>query len=558
MRKILCIAAFAMLMINMVSFPIFSSGNTSYSEIEGTLYEAEDGILENVEVVQEFHEGGNVAGYSGAGFVGEFNNSDSKPSALVFEIEVPETAKYDLIFMTCSPHDKKFNSIQIDNETPMHEALESPKSEEFMKRVISVELTAGSHTVRIIEGWGFMYIDALIVNKQVPKIPPLSADAAPVNPNATAETVALMNYLNESYGNVIISGQYADGINSPEIQAIYYQTGKYPAIMGFDFLYYGKTASENRTEKDNTTQLAIDWWNSGGIVTYCWHWFAPKDNVLSQDLPWNKSFYSQATTFNLEKALNGEDTEAYDMLISDIDDVSEQLAILQKAGVPVLWRPLHEASGGWFWWGSYGSDTYKKLWDLMYDRMVNVNGLNNLIWVWNGQHNDTDGIADWYPGDDTVDIISEDIYADKQEYSSQVERFSSAMKYTSTNKIIALSETGVIPDPDELIKDGNMWSWFAPWYREFVVDMSYSYPTAPYSDEYTEINMLRKVYNHEKVITLDELPALNPNAVKPTNTDLQKNDSSNDKKVFVLIIVSCVLGLWAVVISILFMLNRKK
>jgi beta-mannanase len=23
----------------------------------------------------------------------------------------------------------------------------------------------------------------------------------------------------------------------------------------------------------------------------------------------------------------------------------------QDAGVTVLWHPLHEASGGWFWWG---------------------------------------------------------------------------------------------------------------------------------------------------------------------------------------------------------------
>ena len=271
--------------------------------------------------------------------------------------------------------------------------------------------------------------------------------------------------------------------------------------MGFDFLYYGKTASENNTEEVNTTELAIDWWNKGGIVTFCWHWFAPKDNLLIDDQPWNKTFYTQATTFDLEKALNGEDPEGYDLLIADIDAVSAELKKLQDAGVPVLWRPLHEASGGWFWWGASGSDSYIELWNLMYDRMVNVNGLNNLIWVWNGQYNDTDPVKSWYPGNDTVDIIGEDIYATKQDYSSQVDRFAKALTYTNANKIITLSETGVIPDIDELIKDGNMWSWFAPWYREFVVDMGAGYENAYYSDEYTELNMLRKVYNHEAVIT---------------------------------------------------------
>ena len=147
--------------------------------------------------------------------------------------------------------------------------------------------------------------------------------------------------------------------------------------------------------------------------------------------------------------------------------------------------------------------------------MVNINGLNNLIWVWNGQHKEGDSIEEWYPGDTTVDIIGEDIYAEKQDYSSQVDRFANAMKYTKANKIITLSETGVIPDPDELLKAGNLWSWFSPWYREFVVDMDYKYENANYSDEYTGLNMLRKIYHHENVITLDELPLLNEKAIKP-------------------------------------------
>ena len=92
-------------------------------------------------------------------------------------------------------------------------------------------------------------------------------------------------------------------------------------------------------------------------------------------------------------------------LIRDIDAISEQLKILQDNNVTVLWRPLHEASGGWFWWGCRGKDAYQWLWNLMYERQTHYHKLNNLIWVWNGQD------PDWYVGDDRCDIIGEDVYA---------------------------------------------------------------------------------------------------------------------------------------------------
>lgn len=531
----------------------YAAEAADYSDIGGLIYEAEDAELENVEVVQEFYDGGAVKGYSGTGFVGEFDNTDNNPSAITFTIEIAEAGKYDLIFLTCSPYDKKLNHVQIDGGEILHEALESAKSEEFFKRMIEVELKEGTHTIRVTEGWGFMYVDAMVVKKQAPTVPPLYADADPVNPNATPEAKALMAYLNECYGKVMLAGQYAEGIDAPEMKAIYEQTGKYPAIMGLDFLYYGSTAEEYRDTPTQTTQAAIDWWNKGGIVTFCWHWMAPKDNYLSNDWPWNKSFYTQGTNFDLSKVLNGSDPEGYEMLLADIDTVSEELKILQDAGVPVLWRPLHEASGGWFWWGSSGSESYKELWNLMYDRMVNHHGLNNLIWIWNGQHNETDAITEWYPGDDTVDMIGEDIYAEKRDDASQVERFIEALDYTSANKIIALTETGVIPNPDKLLKDGNLWSWFAPWYREFVVDMTYPYEEAPYSDEYTGLNMLRKVYEHESVITLDELPVLNENAVKP----LEDTDNLNISNVIPWVLTG-ILGIIALIFIVLYLKKEQK
>lgn len=58
--------------------------------------------------------------------------------------------------------------------------------------------------------------------------------------------------------------------------------------------------------------------------------------------------------------MNGSDPKGYNALMSDVDEIAKQLKRLSDADVPVLFRPLHEASGGWFWWGADGSEAYKK------------------------------------------------------------------------------------------------------------------------------------------------------------------------------------------------------
>lgn len=97
--------------------------------------------------------------------------------------------------------------------------------------------------------------------------------------------------------------------------------------------------------------------------------------------------------------------------MADVDKLSAHFLELQEAGVAAIWRPLHEAAGGWFWWGVGGAECYKALYKLVYDRMTNTNGVKNLIWVWNIERDPAIGYdfgalnPAWYPGDEYVDII---------------------------------------------------------------------------------------------------------------------------------------------------------
>lgn len=166
----------------------------------------------------------------------------------------------------------------------------------------------------------------------------------------------------------------------------------------------------------------------------------------------------------------------------------------------MLFRPLHEASGGWFWWGAAGPDAYKKLYIAIYEKLTNEYGLNNLIWVWNGQD------ADWYPGDEYVDIIGEDIYPGERVYSSQISAYlNAAQNYSTERKLVYMTENGCVFDPELARRDGAMWGMWCTWQGEFVAKSMAIYAL---NEQYTEESLLIKAYEDEDVVTLEDLPDL--------------------------------------------------
>lgn len=305
----------------------------------------------------------------------------------------------------------------------------------------------------------------------------------------------LMKYFKDIYGQKILSGQHVSK-DLMEVEVIHKVTGKKPAILGFDFMDYSPSRVERGAQGIQTEQ-AIQWWREGGMITFCWHWNAPMGLIdRGPDKYWYNGCYTRATTFNFANGVNDPASQEYRLMIRDIDAIAAELKKIQQEGAPVLWRPLHEASGGWFWWGSQGPEPYKKLWRIMYERLTNYHRLDNLIWVWNGED------PGWYPGDDVVDIVGRDFYGDKRDYSPRAEEFKKVETYADTDKMVALTETGVLPDPDLLRKTGAKWLWFMIWSEVFVLDEAQK----EYSEEYNEAHMLKKVYQHDYVITRDELP----------------------------------------------------
>lgn len=241
-------------------------------------------------------------------------------------------------------------------------------------------------------------IDAITLSPAVAR-GPHQITTTPVNPNADANAKALLKYLGSIYGKNILSGQQ----DQASLDWVTTNVGKTPAILGVDLMDYTESRI-SRGASSTDVDKAIAFAAKGGIINFVWHWGAPVGLYDTAEQPWYSGFYTAATDFNLTTALKDTTNANYTLLIKDIDSIAAQLKKLESAGVPVLFRPLHEAEGKWFWWGAQGPEPAKKLWGIVYDRITNYHKINNLLWVWNSV------AADWYPGSATVDVVSADTY----------------------------------------------------------------------------------------------------------------------------------------------------
>lgn len=456
-------------------------------ETVGT-YEAEEaGLSGNVAAVTNPVK----TEYSGTGYVEGF---EADGDSCTFTVEIPEDGFYDLNFVSASSGGEKHNYVSVDGEQMGTIYIEES---EFTDSVLTrVYMAAGEHEVSLSKYWGWISLDCLEVLTSEPIDESIyDIQAGLCNPNASDTTKRLYSYLCDIYGEKFLSGQYCDtGQYGKEFQIVQKVTGQTPAVLGLDFIEYTPSRVENGSS-GKATDYAINFWKSGGIVTFCWHWNAPAPYLTGE---WYSGFRTEATNIDLAKIMSGQDSAGYDLLMADIDAIAEQLLILKEADVPILWRPLHEASGGWFWWGASGPEAYKQLYILLYDRLTNEYGLDNLIWLWNGQD------AEWYPGDEYVDIIGEDIYPGERVYTSQAASYlNAATNYSMEHKMVYLSENGCLFDPDLAQRDGAMWGMWCTWQGEFVAKDIAVYAL---SEQYTEESMMQQVYEHESVITLDELP----------------------------------------------------
>ncbi len=314
----------------------------------------------------------------------------------------------------------------------------------------------------------------------------------PCNKNAQQCVKNVLKYLSDITGEQVITGQHTQTMKMEEYNHIKDVTGKEPALLGFELLSYSPNINYTDTDEECMTEVmenygtlkrAYEWADKKGLITMCWHWFSPLGGK-------SKSFYTRNTDFDTKKAVQ-EGTAESIALIRDIDTLAGMLRPFCDKEIPILFRPIHESEGDWFWWGAYGKDTYIKLYKLIYHRMTDIHGLNNLIWVWNSTVKET------YPGDEYVDVISRDMYPPAHEHTSQSEMYNALVSLVEAQKPVIIGETGTLPDVEAIVKEKVGWSAYMTWSKVFCL-----------TEEFTAKEHLIKTYNSPAAVTLDKLPEL--------------------------------------------------
>jgi len=505
---------------------------------QGATYEAETQPLSAGAIV---HDSTGVSG-----------NKYVNANGMTFSVTVDSAGIYDLaVKLWVKQYDWFNSSIYVNNgSTAIATFLTNSPSLAFTTYTLTAnaKLNAGKNTITV--SGGTANFDDLTLQRH-PSVA-FDLDAAPVAPNATEAALKVKTFLTKNFGQKTVAGmmigdnafnydyrkmrvietcvptdscKFADSLTTflgqEDIRLFKQKSGEYPALGGFDMLFAAGGHSDEgwfRGYTDNNLRMANQLWKLGGIPSFTWHWKVGKDTVFYVK---SNGFKNAGCTngvqgtsadnscFNYTKAFSDSSCSVvnpssaeYKAMMTDIDSISKHFLKLQDSGVAAVWRPLHEAAGGWFWWGIGGSTCYKSLYRLLYDRMVKGNGVKNLIWVWNIERDPAIGYdvsalnPAWYPGADVVDVIGVDIYNNANDQKSNINSFSKIVNVMGSKKLLAMTENGPIPDVDSMATDGAVWSWWMPWYNTW---------SGGYLNQ-TADNVWSKNLKDSRIISLSKMP----------------------------------------------------
>lgn len=278
-----------------------------------------------------------------------------------------------------------------------------------------------------------------------------------VTAHALAEAKALLGQIYSVSGKSVLSGQQnvASALSAATAQVVQV-TAKSPAIYGAELGITKEDGVEVETAREAIVEEAKRQHNNHAIVTLSWHGIRPTDDEPGSRA---QSVSGQLSDFEWN-ALLTPDTDLYKRWCAQVDEVAAYLEQLQKMKVAVLWRPYPEANGTKFWWaGRKGDRGSLGLFRQLFDRMVNHDGLHNLVWVWSAAPpgfgpNATGAYNDYFPG-----LLYVDALALNLENSNSRFRMDAFLALTGVGKVIGVEFTGRIPDPSFFTQQTG-WAWF--------------------------------------------------------------------------------------------------
>ena len=224
------------------------------------------------------------------------------------------------------------------------------------------------------------------------------------------ELMELLTAVYNDNSKIIVGEEINSGTaNANDVIKSYMDTtGQAPSIIGMDLARHITATDTFRAE---FVRALIDYCRDGGIITASSHFTNPLDEeqgyrgYLGKEKAW-EDLIKEGTPSNL-------------LFKRQLNSVATLFRELQNNDIPILWRPLHEMNGNWFWWcirqeNNYLVDqrSYQELWKYVHDYFEKELGLTNILWVY-APNNDEGYYADveyCYPGDEYVDMTGLDWY----------------------------------------------------------------------------------------------------------------------------------------------------
>ena len=291
--------------------------------------------------------------------------------------------------------------------------------------------------------------------------------SGPIDRDATPETRALFHNLRRLASQHVLFGHQDDlaygydWVAEPGRSDVKDVTGSFPAVYGWELsgLETGKAANIDGVEFARMRGWIAEGYRRGGVITASWH----MDNPVTGGNAWD-------TTSAVAAILPGGARHA--QFTQSLDRLAEFLGSLRGPGrssggrdtpIPVIFRPWHEMTGGWFWWGlpHTTSYEYQRLWRFTVAYLRDVRGLHNLLYAYAPNASGADGIGTYmagYPGDGYVDVLGYDSYFSDTRRPGDVASLTQSLSWLvaqaeSRNKIPALTETGL-----QALRDSSFWT----------------------------------------------------------------------------------------------------
>lgn len=281
------------------------------------------------------------------------------------------------------------------------------------------------------------------------------------DPEATEQTRALFYNLQELAKDNILFGHQDDlaygvnWINEPGRSDIKAVAGSYPAVYGWELGDLGNAGAKQNLDDVDFEQMKgwiKEGYRRGGVITLSWH----MDNPVSGGSSWD-------TTDAINQMIpGGARHDHYKKMLDRFADFINDLKVTSNGTevmVPVIFRPFHEHTGGWFWWGEghVSPDNYKKVWRFTVEYLRSEKDLHNLLYAYSPSspvEYDYQKYWEKYPGDQYVDLLGFDHYHHSEATSSQIRELGDALGWLvrqaeERNKIAALTEGGFEGIPDE-------------------------------------------------------------------------------------------------------------